>query len=190
MEVHKHRKITAPPGGVLIWFVITMELITFIAGIFFYFSHRQDDLALFTEMQKKLNLNFALANTLVLITSGYFVAMALNYLKNNERLKSRKFLLVGIVFGVCFLFIKLYEYNEKLNQGYTTSFNHFFTFYWFLTFFHFMHVAFVTFILMFLYHQLKNKTDGEVMALEVGAALWHMCDLIWIILFPTLFLIR
>ena len=190
METNKHNSLTNPPGGVLIWFVITMEVITFIAGIFFYFSYRSENLELFLEMQSKLNLNFAILNTLVLVTSGYFVAMALNYLKNNDRLKCRLFLLIGIFLGFSFIFVKSYEYYEKINQGYTTSINHFFTFYWFLTFFHYMHVIFAVFILLFLYFKLKKEEKGEYFALEVGGALWHMCDLIWILLFPTLFLIR
>jgi nitric oxide reductase NorE protein len=190
MDTNDHRSLTNPPGGVLIWFVITMELITFIAGICFYFSYRQDNLELFVEMQKKLNLNFAVLNTLALITSGYFVAMALNFLKNNEKAKSRLFLLIGIILGFCFILIKTIEYNEKINEGYTTSLNYFFTFYWFLTFFHYMHVVFATIILGVIYFKLKKEDEGNIGALEVGASLWHMCDLIWIILFPTLFLIR
>ena len=190
MENQDHKNIFNPPGGVLIWFVISMELITFIAGTFFYYSYKHANLALFLEMQKKLNLNFAVTNTISLITSGYFVAMSLEFLKNKDRVKSRLFLLIGIVFGFCFIFLKTFEYHEKLSQGFTTSYNYFFTFYWFLTVFHYMHVVFTTLILIFLYFKLSKEEEGEVVALEVGAALWHMCDLIWIILFPTLFLIR
>lgn len=185
-----HRSITNPPGGVLIWFVIFMELVTFIAGIYFYFSYRYDNLALFQEMQMKLNLNFAVANTLFLITSGYFAALSLEALKIKDRLKSRKNLLLAICFGLGFLILKAFEYNEKLNQGYTASSNYFFTFYWFLTFFHYMHVVFATIILTVLYFRIKTQSEGEVNALEVGTSLWHMCDLIWILLFPTLFFIR
>lgn len=190
IEKAKEGDFFNPPGGVLIWFVIFMELVTFIAGIYFYYSYRMDNLELFREMQKKLNLNFAIANTVFLVTSGYFVAISLNYLKNLDRVKSRLFLLLGIVFGFGFIFLKSYEYYEKINQGYTTSFNYFFTFYWFLTFFHYMHVLFTTLILGFLYFKLRKSEEGEINALEVGASLWHMCDLIWILLFPTLFFIR
>lgn len=190
MEDCEHRSLTNPPGGVLVWFIIFMEMITFIAGIFFFFSYRQDNVELFLEMQKKLSINFAVMNTIALVTSGYFVALALNYLKNSEREKSRKFLLLGIIFGSCFVVIKLFEYYEKLSQGLDTSYNYFFTFYWFLTFFHFMHVVFVTLILSFIYFKIKKEEKGEIVMFEVGAALWHMCDLIWIILFPTLFLVR
>lgn len=187
---NEHRSLTDPPGGVLIWFVIFMELVTFIAGIYFYFSYRHNNLELFREMQKKLNLNFAIINTIFLVTSGYFVAMALEFLKNMKREKSRKFLLLGIFFGFGFIALKSFEYNEKINQGLTTSLNSFFNFYWFLTFFHYMHVIFATLILIYLYFKLKNQEENEINALEVGASLWHMCDLIWILLFPTLFFIR
>lgn len=190
MVTNDHKSLTNPPAGVLIWFVIFMETVTFIAGICVFFSHRNENLALFQEMQKTLNLNFAVLNTLFLVTSGYFVALALNFLKNNERVRSRWFLLTGIVFGSGFIIVKLFEYSEKINQGFTTSFNRFYTFYWLLTFFHFMHVVVAAIILIVLYFKLKTAEEDEIMSLEVGASLWHMCDLIWILLFPTLFLIR
>lgn len=190
MNAIKKNDITNPPGGVLIWFVIFLEIMTFTAGIYFFNSYKQEHRELFLEMQKKLNFNFAICNTISLITSGYFVALGLDYLKNAKREKSRLFLLVGIIFGFAFIFLKTFEYHEKISQGFTTSFNTFFTFYWFLTFFHYMHVIVATMILIFIYLKLKNPKDDEVNTFEVGAALWHMCDLIWIILFPTLFLIR
>lgn len=187
---NQQNSLANPPGGALIWFVITMELITFIAGIFFFFAYKQDNLALFLEMQSKLNLNYAIINTLFLITSGYFVALAVESLKKELREKSRLQLLIGIFLGIGFLVVKCIEYNEKLSQGHTTSSNYFFTFYWFLTFFHFAHVLFATFILLFVYFKTSRKEENEVAVIEVGASLWHMCDLIWILLFPTLFLIR
>lgn len=190
MDNHKHNTLANPPGGPLVWFIIFMEMVTFIAGIFFFFAYKQDEYALFTEMQGKLNLYYAVANTLFLVTSGYFAALSLNYLKNGLREKSRINLIISIVLGAGFLVLKTIEYSEKLDQGFHTSYNHFFTFYWFLTFFHFAHVLFATFILLFLFFKIKNKSEGEVFALEVGTSLWHMCDLIWILLFPTLFVIR
>ena len=116
--------------------------------------------------------------------------MALNYLKNKDRIKSRLFLLIGILWGAAFVVLKLYEYSEKIAQGYTSNYNYFFTFYWLLTLFHLAHVVFATLILLFIYFKLKKEEEGEFVMLEVGSSLWHMCDLIWIILFPTLFLIR
>ena len=141
-------------------------------------------------MQKKLNLNFAIVNTLFLVTSGYLVAMAHNYLEEKKRSWSRRYLLGGISLGFGFIFLKSFEYYEKIEQGLTIHYNSFFTFYWFLTVFHYMHVLFTTFILIFIYLKIKNETKDELPTLEIGGTLWHMCDLIWILLFPTLFLIR
>lgn len=187
---NRHSNFSTPPGGALIWFIMAMELITFIAGIYFFMSYRLNHLALFREMQLHLNLKYAIANTLFLVTSGYLVAMSLNFLRQNLRSKSRNYLLWGIVTGFGFLILKSVEYYEKISQGFTSDFNPFFTFYWFLTFFHFMHVLFVSLILIYLFIKLKNKFEDEEFSLEVGASLWHMCDLIWILLFPTLFFIR
>ena len=185
-----YKKITNPPGGVIVWFIITMELITFIAGIFFFFAYKHSHLSLFLEEQKKLNLNFAIMNTLFLVTSGYLVALALNELKLKNKIQCRKYLISGIFVGSFFIFLKLFEYHEKLSQGFDSSYNAFFTFYWFLTFFHFAHVLFALLILLYLFFSLKKDHENEMVHLEVGASLWHMCDLIWVLLFPTLFFIR
>lgn len=184
------KAIASPPGGVIVWFVIFMEMVTFIAGISFFFSYKQDNYEMFIEMKDKLNLSFAIINTLILVTSGYFVALAVNYLKQGKRKLSQRYLLSGIVVGSFFSILKIYEYSAKIDQGYTSDYNTFFTFYWFLTFFHFAHVLFTTFILIYLLFKIRTESAGEIEAVEVGASLWHMCDLIWILLFPTLYLVR
>lgn len=190
MSTEKYKGLTSPPGGVIVWFVIFMEMITFIAGISFFFSYKQDNYELFLAMKDKLSLGFAITNTLILVTSGYLVALSLNFLKQGKSALSKKYLLIGIVIGSFFSILKIYEYSQKIDQGLTSDFNVFFTFYWFLTFFHFAHVLFTTFILIFLFFNIKSGTNEEINSLEVGASLWHMCDLIWILLFPALYLVR
>lgn len=189
-QVAKSNDIASPPGGVIVWFIIFLELITFIAGIYFYFSYRSHELELFRQMQKNLNLVFGIMNTLFLVTSGYLVALSLENLKQSKKEKSLFYLFWGIVVGSGFIVLKSFEYHEKIQQGLTSSYNHFYTFYWFLTFFHFMHVVFATIILSVIYYRIKHSKESEIGTLEVGASLWHMCDLIWILLFPTLFYIR
>ena len=81
MEHTDHSTFQNPPAGALIWFIIGLELITFIAGIYFFVSYRISHLQEFKEMQTHLNLKFAIMNTLFLVTIVYFFAMSLIFLR-------------------------------------------------------------------------------------------------------------
>ena len=66
----------------------------------------------------------------------------------------------------------------------------FYTFYWLLTGFHVIHVIIGMVILAWTnYGMIKKKSDTAIEDVEGCAAFWHMCDLIWLLLFPTLYLI-
>ena len=91
-----------------------------------------------------------------------------------------------ILGGLLFLALKTIEYYFKIEAGLTLDHNTFFTFYWLLTGFHVIHVLVGIVILGYFYFSLKNQ---EIEDIEAGAAFWHMCDLIWLLLFPVIYLI-
>ncbi len=92
--------------------------------------------------------------------------------------------------GLLFLCIKGYEYFEKTAHGLTIDYDSFFTFYWLLTGFHFIHVLVALIILLFLARGIRKGrySKDDYLDVESGAAFWHMCDLIWLLLFPVLYL--
>ena len=84
----------------------------------------------------------------------------------------------------------LIEYYAKIELGYTINYNTFFSFYWMLTLFHVIHVLTGIVILFFTQRDLKkNKTAANLENFEASATFWHMCDLIWLLLFPVIYLI-
>jgi nitric oxide reductase NorE protein len=86
--------------------------------------------------------------------------------------------------------IKSIEYHQKIVEGLTLGSNTFFDFYWLLTGFHLVHVIVGMVILVSIFRFNKNKSRHEaVLNVEAGAAFWHLCDLIWLLLFPVLYLI-
>ncbi len=192
MEPIGHKNFFYPPGGILIWMVILVELVTFTAGIGAFAWQRSLAPALFAESQQNLNTVTGLVNTLILLTSGFFMAEAVRLLKLGETMGSYRRMLVALAFGFTFLTIKGTEYAGKLADGLDLSYNTFFTFYWLLTGFHFVHVLVGSVILSVLawnirrgvYHQ---NNFGDV---ETGAAFWHLCDIIWLLLFPVLYLMK
>ncbi len=188
-----------PPGDFAIWIVIYIELVTF--GLMFigYAFSRRADVALFNNSQLQLNQTAGFIDTLILITSSYFIVKAVNSVKNARGAKiqsannlASKWLLAAILLGLMFLVNKLLEFSAVFAQGFSLSTNTFFMFYLLLTMFHFMHVALGTVILFNIYQ--RTRTSGysadDSRGIETGGVYWHLVDLLWIILFPLVYIIR
>jgi nitric oxide reductase NorE protein len=189
-----------PPGDFAIWIVIYIELVTF--GLMFigYAFSRRSDVAVFNASQLLLNQTSGFIDTLILITSSYFIVKALNAVKDAKgdavqraNLLASKWLLAAIAFGVMFLVNKLLEFSDIFGQGIDLSTNTFFMFYLLLTMFHFMHVTLGT-IILFNIRRRTRSTNGysaeDTRGIETGAVYWHLVDLLWIVLFPLIYIIR
>ncbi|MBG6129868.1 nitric oxide reductase NorE protein [Aquimarina sp. EL_43] len=182
-----YSNIYYPPGGILMWIIISLELITFGMAIIAMVYCGKQEPDLFHQSRMLLNPVYGILNTILLLTSGFCMAISVHYLKINIPQKSKILLLVTMLFGILFLLIKTFEYNEKINLGLDINHNLFFTFYWLLTLFHVIHVIVGLVILGSVYFGLrKEKTNIE--DVEASASFWHMCDLIWLFIFPIIYL--
>jgi nitric oxide reductase NorE protein len=86
--------------------------------------------------------------------------------------------------GGLFIAIKLTEYAEEIGRGIGLETSPFFTLYFLLTGFHLLHVGLGIIILAVVCRR------AEISGVETGAAFWHMVDLVWIVMFPILYLVR
>lgn len=178
-----------PPGDLAIWIFILAELLVF--GIFFaaYAFARMNHVELFDHYQATLNRDAALINTLALITASYFVVRAVAAIRADDRLGSERWLWGASLMAVAFLIVKSVEYSHHLEQGISLSTNTFYMFYLSLTFFHFMHVILGLVILFAL--AVKTRAGAYsaqgCSGVESGASYWHMVDLVWLILFPLVY---
>jgi len=93
--------------------------------------------------------------------------------------------------GAAFVVIKALEYRDKIAHGLTTGVNQFYDFYWLLTAFHLFHVLLGILVLAYVAAKVhKGKPFAEAdFNLKTGSAFWHMCDLIWVLLFAILYLL-
>ncbi|MEE9360987.1 MAG: cytochrome c oxidase subunit 3 [Cellulophaga sp.] len=179
-----------PPGGILMWIIIFLELITFGMALVAMVYYGSEEVVVFKESRLLLNTTVGTINTLFLITSGYFMAKSVHFLKARNTDKSLLFLKLTMLGGLLFLGGKSFEYFEKIEAGYTIGYNTFFTFYWMLTLFHVIHVLVGLVILVSVFLGIKKKGTETVMEdVEASAAFWHMCDLIWLLLFPIIYLL-
>ena len=183
---------TRLPGDLAIWFFILAEMLVFAVFFLAYAFARARNVALFNESQLTLDLNSGALNTVLLITASWFVVLAVHAVKHNNSTAGVRWLAAGMVCGLAFLVVKVLEYSAKFGAGITMSTNTFYMFYISLTFFHFMHVILGMVILGVLLLKTKQGAYGshDHHALESGAAYWHMVDLLWIVLFPLVYVMR
>jgi nitric oxide reductase NorE protein len=175
----------------IIWVFIFMELLAFGLAFIVFSVLRAKSLAVFESSQAELSQALALINTLVLITSGYFVVLANGCHDRGNVEHAVRWLGAALALGAVFVTIKVVEYEDKIAHGLTTGVNQFFDFYWLLTAFHLFHVLLGILVLSYMARKISK---GEAFAaedfnLKTGSAFWHMCDLIWVLLFPMLYLI-
>lgn len=188
--INQKKSFFYPPGGLLLWIIIYVELLTFGMGIAAVAYYGSLDRTAFHQDSLQLNKSIATLNTLLLLTSGYFVVKAVQDFKAALPKKCGSQLLWAAAAGLGFLVLKMLEYSAKIEAGLDMNYSTFFMFYWLLTGFHWIHVLVGVVILLILRFQiLKKPEELKLEDLEGGAAFWHMCDLIWLLLFPVLYLI-
>jgi nitric oxide reductase NorE protein len=180
------------PGDPDVWVFIMAELAMFGAFFVAYIIYRAGDRTLYDASQLMLDRGLGILNTLLLITSSWAVASAVALTRKNLRTAGARHLGLGILLGLGFVVVKFFEYTAKLEAGLTLQSNDFYMFYWCLTGIHLLHVIGGSVILLVCWKNARAHRYGpaEMRGLETGASYWHMVDLLWIFLFPLLYLLR
>lgn len=171
------------PGELMMWVLIVSELLVFGAGLAAFLSVRISDPAGFAAARAVLDPALAGINTVVLITSGFLAARSLDLRLGLKRAAARWHLAGAMLLGGVFLVIKFQEYAAKAAEGISTETHAFFTFYYLLTGFHAAHV--VAGIVLLGLVAWKDAPRN----IEAGAAFWHMVDLVWVLLFPVIYVL-
>ena len=178
-------------GNIAVWVLIYAELTEF--GFFFiaFLVTRKFYPAEFAEGPGQLNSTAGLINTLVLISSSWFVATALNNLRQGCISRCCYWLVAAIAAGLTYCGVKYWEYQWNLAQGLSLQTNYFFTLYYYLAFNHLLHVLAGIVVLCgcLLSVSLGWATAENHEGVEGGINYWHMVDLAWIVLFPLLYLL-
>ena len=181
------------PGDLAMWFFILAELTVFAIFFIGFAVTEQLNLEMFAQGKEKLHKIAGLVNTLTLITSSFMVALALFATHEKKGKLSTNYLISGIFFAVIYLVVKSWEYLNLFAQDIDIETNTFFTLYFLITFFHYMHILLGVVILSYMakksYSGAYQTASENVSGFEAGASYWHMVDLVWIILFPLLYII-
>ena len=180
------------PGDLAIWFFILAELLAFAVFFSAYAFARASHVEEFNLYQQTLDRNLGALNTFLLITGSWFVVRAVQAAHRDDIKAIPRNILLGWLCGGGFLVVKVFEYAAKFGAGISMSTNTFYMFYISLTFFHFMHVILGMVILVALWVKTRQGAYGpaDMNGIESGAAYWHMVDLVWIVLFPLVYVMR
>ncbi|MBB6464919.1 nitric oxide reductase NorE protein [Aminobacter lissarensis] len=164
----------------LLWILVWSELAAFglLLGAFLVASVLQIDQ--FAAARLHLNTPLAAINTAVLLTSGWQAALATS--ANASRNRARGALVRAALLGFLFVAIKLAEYSGEIGFAGDDAYGVFFELYFLLTGFHLMHVVFGAFVLLVVSVRAAPANTHLI------ATLWHTFDLIWIVMFPIVYL--
>jgi cytochrome c oxidase subunit 3 len=140
-----------------------------------------------------LNVWLAMTNTFVLIFSSVSVVLAWAAFRLNDWKRGRLWLIVTLLCGFGFLIIKTIEYSEKFGHHYFPSTHNFFATYYLMTGLHGLHVIGGMVVFAYFIFFSKKMWDEKPVQftnrVEVTGLYWHFVDLVWIFLFPTLYLL-
>ncbi|HCQ67321.1 MAG TPA: copper oxidase [Rhodobacteraceae bacterium] len=162
------------PGDLMIWVLIVSELLVFGAGLLGFLGARIADPQGFAGAAAQLHPVRAGIGTMVLVSSGALAATGAQ--------KGGRWLLAAAALGFVFLALKWAEWSDLVAAGIGTETHAFFTFYYLLTGFHAAHVAAGIVLLALVAWRARGRET------EAAVAFWHMVDLVWVLLYPVIYL--
>ena len=185
-----HTSMPVPSRKLAMWVFIASECMFFATLISTFVIYR-DSHAKGPGPKDVFGVPLVTAGTAVLLFSSFFVVMALNGAQQGDRKKLLRWLSLTVLCGLFFVGMQVYEFTHFVREehlGYTT--NLFASSFYTLTGFHGSHVAIGT---LWLATLLKDAWKGRIppakaLNLEIAALYWHFVDVVWIIIFPVVYL--
>ncbi|MFI9408666.1 cytochrome c oxidase subunit 3 family protein [Nocardia gamkensis] len=179
------------PGEEGIWVFIFGDMIMFAVLFITFLYYRSKNPRLFADAQGELNQNFGATNTVVLLASSLFLVLAVRAVRMRSAW-APPLVAAALVCGLIFSVLKIVEYVSKVHHGITPATNNFFTFYYVMTGLHWFHLIIGMAVLsaLLVLARRPKLSASQYAFFEGGACFWHMVDLLWIVLFPLLYLVR
>lgn len=178
-----------PTGRLAVWWVLASEIVIFGGLLMAYLIHRIGH----PEWASDLNAGSTVTsigafNTFVLLTSSLSAVLAHDAAEHNDGKKASKFLWFTILGAAIFLVVKAFEWGGKFQAGIGPSTSGFWGFYFIAAGIHALHVI-AGAILMVWVAGLAKKGQ-ELQRVELIGIYWHFVDLVWIFLFPLLYIAK
>jgi heme/copper-type cytochrome/quinol oxidase subunit 3 len=176
-----------PTGKLAVWWILGSEIVIFGGLLVCYILYR----LLYDHWSvEAANTNTMLgaANTFVLLTSSLFAVLAHHHAEHKDGAKAAKFLHLTILGALMFLLIKSYEWTTEINHGLTITKSTFWSFYYTAAGLHALHVIAGAIIMAFV---AADAAKGQNLhRVELIGIYWHFVDIVWIFLFPLLYIAK
>lgn len=182
-----------------LWVFLATEVL-FFGGLFLLYAHaRFLDWAGFVVGARETNVWFGTGNTIVLMTSSLTIAIAERAVREGWARLGRWMLWATVALGATFLIVKGFEYHEDFAQTLfpgssfrlaSTGGTQFWDFYWLVTVVHATHLIIgLSLILRLILLDYQGRLGRQWMGAEVTTVYWHLVDIVWVILYPLLYLV-
>ena len=190
-------QVDAPPaqvprllGEASMWVFVLGDLVIF--GVYFliFMVERTQERDLFQASQQHLSQNLGVVNTLLLLLSSWLMARAVLAARGGHHDRATKLIGGTGLCGVLFLAVKAFEWSSEVSRGHTFASNDFFAFYFVLTGVHLLHVLMGLVIMGVVLRDLRDPALRRISMVETGAVFWHMVDLLWLVVFALVYVMR
>jgi heme/copper-type cytochrome/quinol oxidase subunit 3 len=182
------RSVTGiPTGRLAVWWIVGSEIVIF-GGLLMYYIMLRNKFDFWSESSAHTNTTAGAINTFILLTSSLFIVLAHYYAEQKDHLKSFKYIWMTIAGGLGFLVVKSIEWTTEILAGYTITSELFWSFYYTAAGIHAVHVIagmVIMGIISFDVLQKKNMHRVELIGIY-----WHFVDIVWIFLFPLLYIAK
>ena len=176
-----------PTGRLAVWWVLASEIFIF-GGLIFSYLLMRLGLPEWGEDAASTNTIAGAINTFFLLTSSLTVVLAHHEAEHKNCDKAFLYIWITIGFGLLFLVVKTYEYTTKIMHDIVLTTNVFWSFYYTTTALHATHVIAGMVIMGIISFDVKKEQNLQ--RVELIGIYWHFVDVVWIFLFPLLYIAK
>jgi heme/copper-type cytochrome/quinol oxidase subunit 3 len=176
-----------PTGRLAVWWVIASEIVIFGGLLATYIMHRLGHPE-FGDYAAHTNTWAGAFNTFVLLTSSLCAVLAHKAAERGQGARAAKLLVGTVLGGLVFLIVKSMEWHHEIAAGYTVTSNAFWSFYYMAAGLHGLHVIAGMIIMLFI--AADARKNRELQRVELVGLYWHFVDIVWIFLFPLLYIAK
>jgi heme/copper-type cytochrome/quinol oxidase subunit 3 len=189
-EIRPDTGVTSPKLG--IWLFLASEVMLF-GSLFSSYALLRIGAPTWPDQSSILSVPLATLNTIILISSSVTMVLAWAALKSGRLPRYRVYMGVTLLCGLAFMVVKAFEYGDKFSHGLVPSSSNFLGLYFTLTGLHALHVLGGMVVNAYLWgpgtRMWRTNRERFTNRVEVAGIYWHFVDLVWIFLFPVLYLL-
>ena len=176
-----------PTGRLAVWWVLVSEIVIFGGVLVSYILHRLAHKE-WAEQAAHTNTWLGAFNTLVLLSSSLSAVLGHQAAEKNEGRKAANYLYLTTLGGLVFLIVKTFEWTAEIREGFTLQAGGFWSYYYTAAGLHAFHVMAGMAIMLWVAHSAKKNEDLH--RVENIGIYWHFVDIVWIFLFPLLYIAK